>query len=160
MQFVNHMPQIYLSPRKDRNSAPGQTHYQVFTSSGRKEPGAPFLNHPKDPFRSKQGPTFAGITDGMTNTLMIVEAAEPVPWTKPDDLLYEPDQPLPRMGGFFDKGFNAAFFDASVRFVNTARASDRVLRLVIQHRDGLVIPMEELEPQGGAPRPERRQEFP
>ena len=51
-------------------------------------------------------------------TLMIVEAAEPVPWTKPDDLPYDDAKPLPRLGGPFEDGSYAAFADGSVRFLS------------------------------------------
>lgn len=144
-QFIAQMPPIYLSPRKDRQSSPGMTHYQVFTGSSLKRPDAPFSQNPKDPVGSKRGPMLVRIVDGTSNTFMIAEAAEPVIWTKPDDLVYEPDEPLPKLGGFFDNGFNAAFFDGSVRFVSTRRASERTLRLLIQHQDGLPIPFEEIE---------------
>ena len=30
------------------------------------------------------------VTDGMSNTLMVVEAQDSVPWTKPDDLPFDP----------------------------------------------------------------------
>jgi hypothetical protein len=51
------------------------------------------------------------------NTLLVVEAAEAVPWTEPEGLLYDPDQPLPPLGGAFKDGFHALFADGSVRFI-------------------------------------------
>jgi prepilin-type processing-associated H-X9-DG protein len=50
-----------------------------------------------------------------------VEAAEPVIWTKPDDVML-PGRRLPkdlkkRFGGQFKGGFNALMWDGSVRFV-------------------------------------------
>jgi hypothetical protein len=32
----------------------------------------------------------------------VVEAGEPVPWTKPDELLYQKKKDLPALGGLFD----------------------------------------------------------
>jgi hypothetical protein len=62
--------------------------------------------------------------------LVVVEATNAVPWTKPDDLIYDPDKPLPALGGLFRKptylacyeigrrgGFNACFGDGTVRFL-------------------------------------------
>ncbi|HEV3082684.1 MAG TPA: hypothetical protein VGY66_23070 [Gemmataceae bacterium] len=63
---------------------------------------------------------------------MIIEAGEAVPWTRPADLAYRPDQPLPPVGGIFTtkrrfslfgsnrvKGFHAAFADGSTRWLPT-----------------------------------------
>jgi hypothetical protein len=38
------------------------------------------------------------------NTFLIVEAATPVIWTKPADLEYDPDGPLPELGGILRDG--------------------------------------------------------
>lgn len=35
---------------------------------------------------------------GLSRTILVVEATEPVPWTKPEDLIYRPDQPFPKLG--------------------------------------------------------------
>jgi hypothetical protein len=83
----------------------------------------------------------ADITDGTSNTFMIVEAAEAVPWTKPQDLDYDPAKPLPKLGGLFGDGFNAALCDGSVRFVSRAVKPEH-LHLLIQRNDGNPIPPE------------------
>jgi prepilin-type processing-associated H-X9-DG protein len=46
---------------------------------------------------------------------MIVEAVEAVDWTKPDELAYD-GVAEPKLAKFFGGGFNAAFWDGSVRF--------------------------------------------
>jgi prepilin-type processing-associated H-X9-DG protein len=51
-------------------------------------------------------------------------------WTAPEDVVYDPNQPVPPLGGIFNtagrfslfganrkRGFNAAFLDGSVRFL-------------------------------------------
>jgi prepilin-type processing-associated H-X9-DG protein len=58
-----------------------------------------------------------------------------VPWTRPDDLPYAPDQPLPKLGGLFPNGFNAAFADGSVRFINRD-TDEAVLRALITWNGG------------------------
>ena len=60
------------------------------------------------------------ITDGTSNTLMIVEAVTPVLWTKPEDLTFDPDEPLPELGGLFPGSFQAVFFDGAVRIYDMA----------------------------------------
>jgi len=49
----------------------------------------------------REGLCFDDIKDGLANTIFVVEAAEPVIWTKPDELDFSPIQPLPRLGGLF-----------------------------------------------------------
>ena len=60
------------------------------------------------------GARFAEITDGLSNTLMVVEANEAVEWAKPDELALDPDKPLPKLGKQFPHGFNALFADGHV----------------------------------------------
>jgi hypothetical protein len=45
---------------------------------------------------------------------MVVAAADPVSWTKPEDLPHDPGKPPPKLGGQFDDGFYAAFAEGSV----------------------------------------------
>jgi prepilin-type processing-associated H-X9-DG protein len=64
---------------------------------------------------------------------LVVETAGPVPWTKPTNLVYDPDGPLPPLGGLFSRpvhflgyevarkpGLNACFADGSVRFLDSS----------------------------------------
>ena len=50
---------------------------------------------------------------------MIVEAAEAVAWTKPDDLPFHEKGPLPRLGGSMRDGFAALFDNGQVRLSTT-----------------------------------------
>jgi prepilin-type processing-associated H-X9-DG protein len=47
---------------------------------------------------------------------MVVEADEGVPWTKPDELEFDPKKPLPKFGTKFNGGFHVLLADGSVRF--------------------------------------------
>jgi hypothetical protein len=76
---------------------------------------------------------------------MVVEAAEPVPWTKPEDLPYDQGKPLPRLGGQFEDGFYVAFADGSARFLSRKIARE-TLRALIMGGDGKVITVDELGP--------------
>lgn len=85
-----------------------------------------------------QATGFAKITDGLSNTIMLVEAKRSIPWTKPEDIPYDGAKDLPELGGWFEEGFDAAMGDGSVRFILKS-IDARVLRLLITKSDGQVI---------------------
>jgi len=80
------------------------------------------------------GPTIMDITDGTSNTILLVEANREIPWTKPEDIPFNPNGPLPDLGGFWPDGFNAAFADGSVRSLKKS-INPKVLKALIT-KDG------------------------
>jgi prepilin-type processing-associated H-X9-DG protein len=106
--LIKYMPSTYGCPSRNLTAEPGMTTYRVFSGKGAL----------LDPTR----PTgFAEVTDGLASTLMVVESAEPVTWTKPEDLPFnnEPARPPGLLGARSNHpgGFNALFGDGSVRFI-------------------------------------------
>jgi hypothetical protein len=66
---------------------------------------------------------------------LLVEAGNPVPWTKPEDIAYAADRPVLPLPGLFKDGFRAGMVDGSVRFVrSTIREDD--LRAAITRNGG------------------------
>jgi RNA polymerase sigma factor (sigma-70 family) len=114
--LLNQMPDIY-APVVRTDEPRGSTYYQVFTG-----PGALF--------EDELGPRFQDIKDGTSNTFMVVEAGSTVPWTKPEDIAYDKEKPLPKLGRQFDDGFHVGFADGSVRFVGNATDPDVVRRFI------------------------------
>jgi prepilin-type processing-associated H-X9-DG protein len=114
---------------------PGHTFYRGFSGTG-----AIFDS------RKPEGVNMIDITDGSTNTFLIVEAKEAVPWTKPDsDLTLDDDvEPqaikamLDKVGGHSRGGFNALFCDGSVRFIRST-ISIVVFRALCTRAAGEVI---------------------
>jgi beta-lactamase regulating signal transducer with metallopeptidase domain len=92
------------------------------------------LTGPGTMFDGREGTTFQQILDGTSNTMLAVEAKRDIPWTKPEDIPYDLGKPLPKLGGYFEGGFNAAMVDGSIHFLSST-ASEKILRLLITKAD-------------------------
>src|SRR5262249_9733230 len=53
---------------------------------------------PRAAFEGESGLRMLDFSDGTSNTFLIVEAAQAVPWTKPADLPYSPLQEVAKLG--------------------------------------------------------------
>jgi hypothetical protein len=118
--LLKEMPRVY-APVAHKNTTPYATHYQGFVG-----PGAVF--------DGDEGTRIADVIDAAAPTLMIVEAAEPVPWTKPEDLPYADGKPLPKLGGQFEDGAYVACADGSARFLSRRVAPETLRALITQRR--------------------------
>ena len=97
---------------------------------------------PGTAFDDPRGQPLATFTDGTAQTVMVVEAAEPVPWSRPVDLACSPVGQLPKLGspyltGGKVNGFNALFADGSTRFVRDTVPEPDLRSLIT--RDGSEI---------------------
>ena len=72
-----------------------------------------------------------------------MEGGEAVPWTKPQDVPYDPKKDLPKLGGLFGDGFNIAVCDGSTRWV-TRRFNRAIFRLAITRADGQAVDLNRL----------------
>jgi hypothetical protein len=122
-KLIEKMPVIFKDADAPESKEPGQTHYQVVMNAGfvlkRDE------NHLRD------------VIDGTSNTIMIVTATDPVTWTKPEDVKYEPLKPVPKLG-LGGKPASVAMFDGSVRTLKP-KLSEKVLRGILTRNGGELI---------------------
>jgi hypothetical protein len=118
------MPKFYAPTVPGLTKDPYATFYQVFTGKGAI-------------FEGKEGVSLTQITnaDGAANTLLVVEASEAVPWTKPQDLHYDPDKPPPKLGCHFRHVSPALFADGSVLNINNVM-KESVVRALITWNGG------------------------
>jgi RNA polymerase sigma factor (sigma-70 family) len=143
--------------RDVRNRTPNKTDDEKAEGSGQPDAGAGGQADSQPTFvlgtvfRENRGVDVAEITDGTNYTLMVVEAAEPVPWTKPDELSFSPNGPLPRLGGSLRDGYAALFASGLVRFLDQ-RIDERLLRCLITANGGEILSTDQV-PQADAPPP-------
>lgn len=90
-------------------------------------------------FEGTEGLSFAKFTDGLSNTLMVVESKKAVPWTKPEDIPIDLTKELPEFGGWYEGGFVGQICDGSVKFIADS-IDPKILKLLIQRNDGQPIP--------------------
>jgi len=107
-------------------------------------------------FTGKDGTPIADIRDGTSNTIAVVEVAdeEAVPWAKPADYEYDPDDPMAGLGGLWPGGFIVALADGSVRFIHEG-IDPEVLKRLFSRNDNMPVPWDRIEDRPRGPRPPR-----
>ena len=100
--LLDRMPAVFKMPQATKAKAT-ETHYQAFVGKG-----AAF-----ELIRGTRYP--ADFSDGTSNTILVATAAAPVPWTKPDDMAFDPDADMTRLLAYFPDVAHAAMADGSAR---------------------------------------------
>jgi hypothetical protein len=118
---------VFMSPQSDPPTPHGMTQYKVFSGPGTIfEPGKKI--------------TFADIADGTSNTILVVEAGDPVPWAKPADIPFDPKKAPPKLALPGVPDFvNVAMGDGSVRVMKMAGIAEKTLKAMITRDGGEVI---------------------
>ncbi len=115
--LIRRMPSVYQNPSAP--AKPGMAHYVGLVGDG-------------TIFEGSEGRSIREITDGTSNTLMLAEVNpdRAVTWTKPDDLAFDPDNPLAGLGKAHPGGFLVLLCDGSVRFIPETTGREAFRRLV------------------------------
>lgn len=125
-KLISKMPAIYRSPlqssKEDR-----ETPYVLPVGNGA-------IFDPNKPA------TVATITDGTSKTVMVVEVApeHAVVWTKPDDLQFNPKEPLKGIGKPYPDLFCTVFADGATHLIPLATPT-KTLRLLFTAADGEIV---------------------
>ena len=71
-----------------------------------------------------------GFPDGTSNTILIATAATSVPWTKPDELAFDPKADMKKLLMMDKDGCNVTFADGSVRSLRSAMNGDNLKAMI------------------------------
>ena len=104
--LIDKMPRVFQCPSGELSQ--GLTTYEVVV-----DPHSIFTGE-------RSGVAFKDVTDGSSRTLLVVEGAKPVPWTRPVDLSLASSEPALGMGSKHPGGFNIGTADGAVRFVRAS----------------------------------------
>lgn len=122
LEVAKKMPSIFQSTD---SPSEGKTRVMLFTGKGAAFDGGKKVRA-------------ADIRDGMSYTILCVEAGpdKAVPWTKPEDLPFDPERPLAALGKIPAQKFIAAFFDGHVEQL---KVDNKTLKALITPDGGEVI---------------------
>lgn len=134
LALLGRMPAVYADPAAPAGQAArGLTTVQAITGEG-----TAFLTPEKTI-------GLAQISDGSSRTIAIVEALpdNAVPWTKPDDVEFDPDRPLVGVGNPRRAGglFAAGFFDGHIRMIE-ADVAPEVFRALVTPSGGETVSLD------------------
>jgi hypothetical protein len=118
------MPAVYQTD----DGAPGQTRIVAMIGPG-------------TPFAQSRGPALRDFTDGPDQTILLVECGpdRAVPWTEPNDLPFDPQDPVAALGAIDREGFLALFGDGRVEIIRP-EISPAELRDLLTHGGELPEP--------------------
>jgi hypothetical protein len=111
-KLISQMPKIYGTAELRKTAGEGKTYYRGFSHQGA------LFEKPRAKGLPPNRLAFGNISDGTSNTIVVVEAGEAVEWTKPDDIDFGPGRPLPPLGaGRKGDQVVVLMLDGSCRFV-------------------------------------------
>jgi prepilin-type processing-associated H-X9-DG protein len=124
-KLLEKMPRVYMTPEQaekadEKGEKVTTTHYRVFHGKGAA-------------FEGTSGQPIATFTDGTSNTILIVEAEQAVPWTKPEELPFDPKKDLPKLGLKGAEKVNVAMADGSVRELQKEIKKDELTPLITRN---------------------------
>ena len=128
-KLIARMPKVYAPVRG--KVEPGLTYYRGFAGPGTM-------------FEPRTKIAVFGIHDGAAHTAWVVEAGEPVIWTKPDDLPFDPKKDLPKLGGLFDGEFHVLTVDAQVHLIRKD-FDPEAFRAMVTRSGGEIIDLKTLK---------------
>lgn len=125
MKLASRMPLVFSAKNGDPLD---QTHVRVFAG-------------PRAIMNFRESKRTADITDGMANTILLVESTQAIRWIEPTELSYEKTQPFAPLGASDRDYFTVAFADGMVRPLQKSISPDK-LRLAVTCDDGQPVDLD------------------
>jgi hypothetical protein len=124
-QLIDKMPEVYRCPSSPLEGP--RTTYLMPHGKGLVLEG-------------KEGIPFGRITDGTSKTIALVEVkdADAVVWTKPEDLEWDPKNPIALLGSYHPGSFHVAFVDGSIHLISKDIGLD-VLKSLFTRNGGEIV---------------------
>jgi hypothetical protein len=123
--LIEKMPKVFAPIRVKAEK--GETFYRGFNGADTTFETGKLLKFP------------ASFPDGTSNTILVVEAGEPCFWTKPDDLPFDNDKALPKLGGLFDGDFHVLLGDGTVEAGKSGKMDAGEFKKMVTRSDGNVV---------------------
>jgi len=76
--------------------------------------------------------------DDPHRTVLLAESTAEIPWTSPEDPIFEPGKPAPALGGIFSRGFQVAMVDGSVHPIPATVSDEEWSALLTRNGNELV----------------------
>ncbi|MEO1529044.1 MAG: protein kinase [Planctomycetota bacterium] len=121
LKLLNRMPRLYR--HTSQKTETGKTNYVAIAGTGTATGDGTKAIKLED------------ITDVFSETILVAESLATIPWTCPEDPVFDPSKPLPTLGGIHAKGFQAAMADGSVQVI-PADISDAKRRAMYTRSSG------------------------
>ncbi|MDB2686517.1 DUF1559 domain-containing protein [Mariniblastus sp.] len=129
------IPQTYQHSKIQAQLPEGHTVFQMPTSEPSEMKPAAIL------VEGEQGATFGSVSDGSSNTILLIEtdAQSAVPWTKPMDWRFDPDNPKRNLGNHFPSGTSFGRCDGSTSVLDIKTVPDEIVKALFTRSGGEVV---------------------